>query len=73
MLDIIADYLDMRGLSFGRLDGTMKFTDRQEQVRVWEVCVWTYRDLAFRTHLENIIIMFVVAIKRKLEYYVPKL
>ncbi len=32
MLDILADYCDMRKYKFGRLDGTMKLVERQEQV-----------------------------------------
>ena len=33
MLDILEDYLDLRGLRYGRLDGSMAFSERQRQVR----------------------------------------
>ena len=32
MLDVIEDYLDLRGLDRGRLDGSMAFADREEQM-----------------------------------------
>ena len=33
MLDILEDYLDLRGIRYGRLDGSMAFTERERQVR----------------------------------------
>ena len=33
MLDILEDYMEMRGWKSGRLDGTMSFSDREKQVR----------------------------------------
>lgn len=32
MLDVLEDYLDLRGLDRGRLDGSMAFADREEQM-----------------------------------------
>ena len=32
MLDILADYLTLRGIEHYRLDGTIAFSERQEQV-----------------------------------------
>ena len=32
LLDILEDYLDLRELQYSRLDGTMSFSVRQEQV-----------------------------------------
>ena len=32
MLDILQDYMEMRGWKCARLDGTMSFPDREEQV-----------------------------------------
>ena len=34
MLDILEDYLDLRGIRYGRLDGAMAFTERERQVRM---------------------------------------
>ena len=34
LLDILEDYLDLRELQYSRLDGTMSFTVRQEQVHL---------------------------------------
>ena len=33
MMDILEDYLELRNLLYSRLDGTMSFSVRQEQVR----------------------------------------
>ena len=32
ILDLLADFCDLKGYQFGRLDGTMKLVDRQDQV-----------------------------------------
>ena len=32
MLDILEDFLELRGLSYSRLDGAMAFSERQRQV-----------------------------------------
>ncbi len=37
MLDLLADFCDLRGYKFGRLDGTMKLETRANQVSVHSV------------------------------------
>lgn len=32
ILDLLADYCDLRGYQFGRLDGTMKLLERKDEV-----------------------------------------
>ena len=32
ILDLLADYCDLRGYQFARLDGTMKLLDRKDEV-----------------------------------------
>ena len=36
MLDILEDYLDLRKLTYSRLDGAMPFVERERQVRSGE-------------------------------------
>ena len=36
MLDILEDYLEMRNITYGRLDGTMHFEERQRQMSVFQ-------------------------------------
>ena len=36
MLDILEDYLDLRSMSYGRLDGQMAFSERQRQMAVFQ-------------------------------------
>ena len=35
MLDILEDYLELRGLIFGRLDGSMAFSEREKQMTMF--------------------------------------
>ncbi len=35
MLDILEDYLDLRGLKYSRLDGAMAFSERQRQMTIF--------------------------------------
>lgn len=35
MLDILEDYLELRGLMFSRLDGTMAFSEREKQMTIF--------------------------------------
>ena len=36
MLDILEDYLDLRVIGYGRLDGQMPFSERQRQMAVFQ-------------------------------------
>lgn len=36
MMDILEDYLELRNLLYSRLDGTMSFTVRQEQIKLFQ-------------------------------------
>ena len=36
MLDILADYLEMRSLCYGRLDGQMPFAERNKQMVMFQ-------------------------------------
>ena len=36
MLDILEDYLELRAITYGRLDGQMPFTERQRQMSVFQ-------------------------------------
>ena len=36
MLDLLADYLEMRTVTYGRLDGQMAFSERQRQMAVFQ-------------------------------------
>lgn len=35
MLDILEDYLELRGLVFSRLDGSMAFSEREKQMTMF--------------------------------------
>ena len=35
MLDILEDYLDLKGLVYSRLDGTMAFAEREKQMTMF--------------------------------------
>lgn len=35
MLDILMDYCYLRGFKFSRLDGSMSYADREENVSTW--------------------------------------
>ena len=35
VLDILEDYLELRNLTYGRLDGTMAFSERQRQMTMF--------------------------------------
>ena len=39
LLDILADYMDIVGLKFARLDGSMSYTDRESEVYVTKYSV----------------------------------
>ena len=36
MLDLLEDYLEMRSVTYGRLDGQMQFTERQKQIMTFQ-------------------------------------
>jgi superfamily II DNA/RNA helicase len=36
MLDILEDYLELRGVTFGRLDGSMAFSEREKQMTLFK-------------------------------------
>ena len=36
MLDLLADYLDLRSTGYGRLDGQMQFSERQQQMSIFQ-------------------------------------
>ena len=36
MLDLLADYMDLRSIGYGRLDGQMQFSERQTQMAVFQ-------------------------------------
>lgn len=36
MLDILEDYLELRTVSYGRLDGAMPFSERQRQMTMFQ-------------------------------------
>lgn len=47
MLDILMDYCYLRGFKFSRLDGSMSYSEREENVSRWTCPVSTLADSAF--------------------------
>lgn len=51
MLDILMDYCYLRGFKFSRLDGSMSYSEREENVSGWTCLVSILADSAFAVTL----------------------
>ena len=50
MLDILEDYMDLRGLTYSRLDGTMGFNERERQVSSFWDCTIVHVQQWVKSH-----------------------